>query len=210
MMNSNIYRKYDIIRIGGEDFLLKNGYVSTFSYPHIEEKIGGYYKVRRRDGKYNLIDENNNTILKEWCDHCTNIINERTIVWYDKLSHLVDINGDFITKEYSHIDTCRHDDYYVVKHNDTKLWNVIDKNGNLQLKKWYSEIIIPFKMKLYFIVKENNIYYILDRNNKIICNGEISEDNFYFMRLYKIVYVLNDNNKYYAISKIVKIKLINE
>ena len=113
-------------------------------FDRISEFVNGFAKVLIDELGFNYISEDGRLVSpKQWFVAGWDFDkNGNASVWFNKKSCIIDTNGNvIISTDYDHVETFVNGYARVcMRQNDEWVWNLIDKQGNLILTKWYKRV----------------------------------------------------------------------
>ena len=136
----------------------------------------GLFRKVIDNNKYGIFDLSGNTIIPTIYDEIEDIYNDFVIVKQSGCFGVININGEeAIPCEYEKIDKYHHDIshleispqsdvFSVLKNNKWKYVLATNKNCNVVLYDWISELLTPSN----FIVKQNKKYGLINNHGEII------------------------------------------
>jgi len=142
-------------------------------YEYIRSLNNNLY-IAKKNGKYGVVDNNNNTILNfEWQDieRLSDLDNYVMISDFSYPQRLMGIYS-LIDKKftvpcaYSSLSTVDGQNYFRAQLGST--YNIVDINNAPRFKKWYDDLTIPSRSGGYYIVKVDNKFGVIDDSEKQI------------------------------------------
>ena len=143
----------------------------------LKEKLDLIFKIdnsvtrlyKRKDGKYNIMDNNRNFLCEEWFDYdpvgdfqdgC--IIVRNGILKYN----IMDTKGKLMSEEWYDSMPKFINGFSVIEKNGK--YNIIDTKGKLISEEWYDQIYEHDFKNGFAVVEKNNKYNIIDTNGKLL------------------------------------------